>query len=227
MAARQLGDPIGGWNEHEVGVSSQGVATIASGSDPSFHTIRSGKPSGRAASDHVSNSGLRVSTTSFPGSYRSITYGPVAGMVSPSASASGLPAGTANAKGIVRAYGKSGSGARRWKVTVPASSSAMIPLERSQGSPGASSHSRAGRRREVGNPSGWVSIGIRFANTRSIARRKSSGEQAPRRVPEPVTKLERVRAAAVGGFRERPCHVGDERRALEPRCVRYPPGRRW
>src|SRR6266508_1391306 len=59
-------------------------------------------------------------------------YGPVAGSGRFKASFPGVSAGTAKAMGSASFIRKSGSGSRRWKVTVRAFSSMTIPRERSQ-----------------------------------------------------------------------------------------------
>ena len=78
------------------------------------------------------NSGLRLRSTSFPGVYRSITYGPVAGKV-------WRPPGIRARRGNRererqrQRVQEVGIRALRWKVTVLASLSVMIPPDRSQG----------------------------------------------------------------------------------------------
>ena len=58
-------------------------------------------------------------------------YGPVAGS-GVRACRPGVVAGSTSAKAMVSLYRKSGSGWVRWKVTVPARSSAAMPRDRSQ-----------------------------------------------------------------------------------------------
>jgi len=95
-------------------------------------------------------------------------YGPVAGSWAGPTWRSGVVSGTASAKGKASLYRNSGSGAVRWKVTVPALSLATIPRARSQ-CPGVRWHWAA-----PAMPA-YHPAAAPMAKTRSIAWRKSSG----------------------------------------------------
>ena len=104
------------------------AATCACGFS-SRMAISSGKPPGRSRDD-TSKCGLRTSTPPRPGTQRSIVYGPVPGTARVLAALAGLPAGTT--KMLTSLCRKSGSGRRRWMVTVLAAESVSMPFERSQ-----------------------------------------------------------------------------------------------
>src|SRR5215510_2590628 len=121
------------------GIQSARPASIAAAScagvSPILHTIRSGYPSGCAAADHWRNFGFLPRSTSLPGTYLVIMYGPVAGTGFASTSRAGTLAGTGAVNEKASLYRKSPSGAARWRVTVRAWSSTVTARDKSQGEP--------------------------------------------------------------------------------------------
>src|SRR5436305_1288214 len=98
---------------------------------PKLNWIRLGLPSGWAAADHSWKYGLRTITATLLGLYVFHIYGPVPGMGVLPMSCGGVDAGTATANGSASLSMNSGSGAVRWKVTVPVASFVTTPFDRS------------------------------------------------------------------------------------------------
>jgi hypothetical protein len=129
-------------------------------------SIASGNPSGLAARDHGRKRGLRVNRTMRWSRTCAMAYGPVAGGRGPVPGAA-VPGAIADADGSASLTGRSGSGAVRWMVTVPARSSATTPRERSH----AFGHAAAPAMREKKPGAGELSV----RSERSRPRRMSLG----------------------------------------------------
>src|SRR3977135_264966 len=85
-----------------------------------------------ASADHCLKFGLRLSTSSWFGSYFVNMYAPVEGGSFVPRSLLGVPHGSTEACGTASLWSHSASGVVRWNVTVLALASTTTPLDRSQ-----------------------------------------------------------------------------------------------
>jgi hypothetical protein len=115
------------WDRRPVGVASlhRGGRLPLRGPEPPLDPV--GVALGLGRGGPLPERGVPLERKRRPGTYEAKRYGPVAGTGWVPTSALGVVDGTGDAYGKVSWYRKSGSGSRRWKVTVRVASSTMMP----------------------------------------------------------------------------------------------------